>query len=405
MPAKQTGSTATRAAILTIDRMTCRRSPHLVCYWRGADFFIENYATTVRVTAQPIASDILGFFDDWRPVKALLALRPPETRDALRSLIGQLVDHSLLQRAGESLSQPERAMSQWSAWNPAAGFFHTTTRDLRFMDLETQLRQLRKRSRVRPMPDAVKRIRGARLIELPCTDLTSEFPGVLLTRRTWRRFSRRTVDLAAFGTLLSLTAGIQRWAHAEGEGEVALKTSPSGGARHSIELYTLALRVDGLPRGLYHFAADVHALELIDSKVSSRLLPRYLPNQPWYKPAAALVFFAASFPRELWRYPYARAYRAVLIEAGHLCQTFCLTATWLGLAPFCTLALADSRIEKDIQLDGITESVLYAAGIGARPLAADARPPQTRAGESAVLNRGEVEKFPGRIVRHIRNKR
>jgi len=79
-----------------------------------------------------------------------------------------------------------------------------------------------------------------------------------------------------------------------------------------------------------------------------------------------LVFFAASFERVLWRYDYSRAYRAVLIEAGHLCQTFCLTATWLGLAPFCSMALSDRSIERDLKLDGITESVLYAAGVGVR---------------------------------------
>ena len=65
-----------------------------------------------------------------------------------------------------------------------------------------------------------------------------------------------------------------------------------------------------------------------------------------------------------WRYPYARAYRAVLAESGHLCQTFCLLATSLGLAPFCTMALADSRIERDLRIDGVSEAVIYAAGVG-----------------------------------------
>jgi hypothetical protein len=31
------------------------------------------------------------------------------------------------------------------------------------------------------------------------------------------------------------------------------------------------------------------------------------------------------------------------------------------------MALADSRIEQDLQIDGVTESVLYAAGAGPRP--------------------------------------
>ncbi len=75
----------------------------------------------------------------------------------------------------------------------------------------------------------------------------------------------------------------------------------------------------------------------------------------------------AVFPRTQWKYNFARAYRVVLAEAGHLCQTFCLTATWLGLAPFCTMALADTRIERDLGVDGVTESVLYAAGVGRPP--------------------------------------
>jgi nitroreductase len=54
----------------------------------------------------------------------------------------------------------------------------------------------------------------------------------------------------------------------------------------------------------------------------------------------------------------------VLLDAGHLCQTFCLAATRMGLAPFSTAALKDSLIEQDLGIDGISESVLYVAGIG-----------------------------------------
>jgi hypothetical protein len=63
------------------------------------------------------------------------------------------------------------------------------------------------------------------------------------------------------------------------------------------------------------------------------------------------------------------------MEAGHACQTFCLTATWLGLAPFCSMALADTAIETMLGLDGVSESVLYAAGVGSRPRHSVNRPP------------------------------
>jgi SagB-type dehydrogenase family enzyme len=73
----------------------------------------------------------------------------------------------------------------------------------------------------------------------------------------------------------------------------------------------------------------------------------------------------AVFPRVQWKYRFARSYRVVLLETGHLCQTFCLVATWLGLAPFCTAAFEDTMIEKDLGVDGIRESALYVAGVGA----------------------------------------
>ena len=90
------------------------------------------------------------------------------------------------------------------------------------------------------------------------------------------------------------------------------------------------------------------------------------------------MFFTAVFGRYQWKYAEARAYRAVLIEAGHQCQTFCLTATRMGLAPFCSMALADSIIERDLGIDGVSEAVLYAAGVGERPH--DSAPPSEPAG-------------------------
>jgi hypothetical protein len=55
------------------------------------------------------------------------------------------------------------------------------------------------------------------------------------------------------------------------------------------------------------------------------------------------------------------------LDAGHLCQTFCLVATALDLAPFCSMALADSAVERDAGVDGVAEIALYAAGVGRKP--------------------------------------
>ncbi len=205
------------------------------------------------------------------------------------------------------------------------------------------------------------------LPQYPEQTLARVFAQVLLTRRTWRQFSTRRVSLQALGSVLGLTFRVQRWIELPGVGRVAFKTSPSGGARHPIECYVLALRINGLPRGLYHYRPDRHVLERMSSRASRAQVASYLPGQAWYGGASVLVLLTAVFARTQWKYPFARAYRVVLAEAGHVCQTFCLTASWLNLAPFCTMALADSAIERDLGVDGVAESVIYAAGFGARP--------------------------------------
>jgi SagB-type dehydrogenase family enzyme len=213
----------------------------------------------------------------------------------------------------------------------------------------------------------IKRYPGAPTVTLPPPDAEGPIADVVLARRSWRRFGEGTIPLATFSTLLGLTSGVQQWVDVPGQGRVALKTSPSGGARHPIEVYVLAWRIDGLAAGLYHYAPDVHALESVQPGLGSSRVPTYLPEGDYWTDACALVLFSSVYEREIWRYHYSRAYRAPLVEAGHLCQTFCLLATSYGLAPFCAMALGDKAIEQDLQLDGISESVLYAAGVGIRP--------------------------------------
>ncbi len=380
------------------DAPVCRRSPHLVAYWRSQRLIIENYATGLRVAAPALTCEILDHFDDWRPVAPFVALYPASLRRAIARAITRLIRSSLLQRAGQAPSPRERAMDAWHEWNPSAGFFHQATRDVAFLDMARQVRSLRRRARAAPIPPPIKRYPGAPIVALTRDVPAGEYADVLLGRRTWRRFGASAVSLDRLGTLLGLTAGIQAWAVSAAEGRVALKTSPSGGARHAIELYLVARRVSGLPAGVYHYAADAHGLERLPGRATRRTIEAYLPNQWWYGAADAMVLFSSVFARELWRYPYPRAYRAVLIEAGHLCQTFCLTATWLGLAPFCSMALADTRIERDLGLDGVSESVLYAAGVGTRPpdAAWDGR---TAAGSAAPLRDSAIARFPGRLPR------
>ena len=328
-----------------------RRSPSLIFYWDAGRLVAHNYRSHRRMVVDPAMVPFLDAFDREGA--------PPRT-------VAALAGHTLLEQdTGESTSDA----TGWTAWGPLALAFHFGTKDVRFtLDPRGRERIRAARSKQSPAPAPVKRApRRARPMELPDVSLDGEFVQTLLARRTWREFSRRKTSLHDIATLLRLTWGVQRSGVASDRARIVLKTSPSAGACHPGEVYLLAIRVDGLRAGLYHYESDRHRLVLIRQSATARDIARYLPGQPWYRRAPALFLMTAVFEREQWRYPTPRAYRAVLLDAGHLCQTFCLTASWLKLAPFCSMALADSAIERDLGIDGISEGVLYAAGVGCRP--------------------------------------
>ena len=181
-----------------------------------------------------------------------------------------------------------------------------------------------------------------------------------------------------------MTPGVRRWVGTDAGERLLLKTSPSAGGRHPIEAYVLAPNVQGLAKGLYHYAPDRHRLERLRRGATPRQIEAYLGGQWWYRSAGAVVLMTAMLPRVWWRYDTSRAYRSVLLDAGHVCQTFCLVATALRLAPFCTMALADSRIERDLRIDGVSEVVLYAAGVGVRPAEGHVQWPSRPAGRTYV---------------------
>jgi SagB-type dehydrogenase family enzyme len=349
-----------------------RRSLHLVLYWRRDRFVARNYATATTATIPPEIARILDFCSEWRTPAEIAAVLNV-TAPLVSPLIRKLVDRTFLERSDRKPDPRERAMSALDPWNPEAGFFHTATKTVKYVSVRESTRRTIQRARELPMPSPVKRYRGAATIDLPRPDASGEFARVALQRRTWRRFSKRPVTLQDLATVLGLSAGVQQWVRSA-SGDVPLKTSPSGGARHPIELYVVVRNVEGLRAGLYHYAAGRHGLTRIGGRVADARIRSYVPSSGYFAKAPVMVFFTAVFARQLWRYSYSRAYRAALIEAGHVCQTFCLSATSLELAPYCLMGLADALIEHDLKLDGVTETVLYAAGLGVPPRGADWAP-------------------------------
>jgi SagB-type dehydrogenase family enzyme len=315
--------------------------------------------------------DVLDRAGTWIDV-ADLAAALDLPRAVLDVVLSGLEANDLVEFASPNSASPSNDTGgPWDQWSPAARLFHLATRDVAFTR-----RSSSGSDDVGDRPAPVLPPQGGREVALPLPRLPGTLSRALHVRRTHRRFSDDAVSAQDLGTLLGVTFGIQAWAHAP-EGALALKTSPSGGARHSLEAYVWVRHVEGIAAGLYHYRGDSHVLSRLDDREPPAMVTAWLPAQAGYERAPLVVVLASTLRRVAWRYRSARAYRVVLIESGHLAQTFCLVTAALGLAPFCTAALADSRIEADLGLDGDASPVTYAMGAG-HPAPGEWRPHEDR---------------------------
>jgi len=343
-----------------------RRARALLAAWHDRQLVLLNYQTQLSVSADPEAIRFLHLLEDWTRLPDLYALLPEYTPKSVRAAVRELARNSFLVSEGTLPAKRDADLANvWSDWLPYAGF-HFATKDFNYTQPPVSF--FKRYLAESPQPPFLKTYGNAPRIELPRERAPdSEFERVLLARKTHRDFSRKPVPLGTIATLLHHTWGVTGRIDAPPFGRLFHKTSPSAGARHPGEVYMIAMRVGGLAQGLYYYDGLHHRLERIGSASAVKKVTAFAADQEFVADASAVFVMTAVFPRVLWKYRFARSYRVVLLDAGHLCQTFCLVATWLGLAPFCTAALRDTLIERELGLDGIRESVLYLAAVGTLP--------------------------------------
>jgi putative peptide maturation dehydrogenase len=214
---------------------------------------------------------------------------------------------------------------------------------------------------------------GERVPLPPPDDDDGELHSVLRNRRTTRSFdSARPVTASELATLLHTVWG----AHGSvplAHGDVGLrKNSPSGGSLHPVEVYPIIRQVEGVEPGVYHYRCADHQLvrlAALDGDACLELLERATAGQWYFADAGVAFVMTARFARSFWKYRrHEKALRAILLEAGHLSQTFYLACTQLGLGPYVTAAVDDGELERELELDPLFESPLAICGCGRAPL-------------------------------------
>lgn len=204
---------------------------------------------------------------------------------------------------------------------------------------------------------------------LPLDPLEDTFAQVLRARRTTRHFDQsRELPLADFSRVLRATFGAMGTQELA-PGMVAIRrTSASGGALHPIEAYPLVIKAEGLTPGFYHYESGRHALALLlaMSEAEARAQAVALTiGQTYFAEAHALVFHVARLDRHHWKYRrHPKAYKAVLLDSGHLSQTFYLLAAERNLGAFYTAAINDGDLGTRLGLDPLLEFAIGANGLG-----------------------------------------
>jgi len=278
----------------------------------------------------------------------------------------------------EDLATGEQTLEQ-AHWLDVAAVYHAHSRwqaveggdVLVRADADQQREHLDSLRRARGDPPShfARRSDAHRHIALRAPALSGAFFDALMARRTTRAFrTNESLPRSALEQMLYAvfgTHGIKHFA----PGVAAIKrTSPSGGALHPIEAYVLAIRVEGVPSGLYHYETASHALaelERMDIADARSLACTFMAGQSYFAEAHALVIHVARFERSFWKYAHHRkAYPSVLMDSGHLSQTFYLTATHLGLGAFYTAAINDADISERLRLPPGREAAIAINGVG-----------------------------------------
>jgi SagB-type dehydrogenase family enzyme len=190
---------------------------------------------------------------------------------------------------------------------------------------------------------------------------TRTFEDVVLARRSRRTFGPDPLTEVECAHLLFFATGLTHRARTRGGGWLPLRAAPSGGALYPLEVYVYAAAVEDVPRGVYRYQVEGHALEPVADPADLSALAL---NPPSITAAPAVFLLAATPGRSRAKY-LERGYRLVLLEAGHLAQNLQLAATALGLRSCCVAGFLDEAARRAVAVPAASGTdVVYLVAVG-----------------------------------------
>lgn len=164
-------------------------------------------------------------------------------------------------------------------------------------------------------PDPFRRFEGAEQIDLPL--LANQLLVPYAALNSGQTIATQPLGLSSVATLLEISVALSAWKQ-YGTARWSLRVNPSSGNLHPTETYVIAVAVEGLQDGVYHYRADEHALEL-----------RCRFSEVDASEPELYIGFSSVHWREAWKYG-ERAFRYCQHDVGHAMAAISYGAATLG---------------------------------------------------------------------------
>ncbi|MGB3440615.1 MAG: SagB family peptide dehydrogenase [Actinophytocola sp.] len=336
------------------DKQPVRLSRFAIVRETGGELVVESPLSHHRVVLhRPLTTWVVGALG--RPTTAsAIAQGINVTRGLMTEMLAYLVATGMVVTGETGRARPvfaEDTDPDLRTWSPHDLLFHSRSRLGRHDDAAGAA--FRNVSDLPPLP-VVRPVPAGTRFPLHQPDLSVPAPGELsLTeaveqRHSVREFADDGPSVHQLGELLFRTARVRSQTEAVGAGGVRYRVSerpyPSAGSLYELDLYLTVDRCDGLPRGIYHYDPEGHALTLVNENAAhaDELLDSAMVQLGTSGRPPTLITMTARMGRLSWVYD-GIAYATTLKHVGVLQQTMYLVATMLGLAP-CAVATGDSEM-------------------------------------------------------------
>jgi len=303
----------------------------------GEGFVAESLLTgRRRVLSTPASLRLFLSFSSRIRLSDLLSRASPAVAQALPVFLQGCLEDGLVTAIGEDGHAQQDELTGVRAWEPHDMAFHLRSRPGRHPYPSGATWHLADRLPPAP-PHHAARTDAIGSIALPRPDLQHlqeqdwTLTRALEQRRT--RYSLAAVPLQSLGELLFRTCRVTGSRTINGE-ELLRKVYPSGGSRHSIEVYVIAHRCAGLDPGAYRYDAREHRVEWLrraDEPLEAMLREAQRSTGVLTDLPSVLLVFSSRIARVTRKYQ-SNAYRVILKELGGIYQTIYLVAETLGLA-------------------------------------------------------------------------